>query len=120
MASDLAVPKPGWAALLREHARLHTPAALGLGLALIGVLALLVQSLVQLAGGNAAPGLRLAMLGGMAAFATTALGTWPRSRGQPALFVNSGDDREASAVASAHALRILGCATPLKRATPFS
>jgi len=77
MASDLAAPKPGWAMLLREHARLHTPATLGLGLALLGVLALLMQSLAQLAGGNAAPGLRLAMLGGMAAFATTALGALP-------------------------------------------
>ncbi len=77
MAGDLAAPKPGWAALLREHARLHTPATLGLGLALLGVLALLIQSLVQLAGGNAAPGLRLAMLGGAAGFATTALGALP-------------------------------------------
>ena len=74
MASDLAAPNPGWAALLREHARQHAPATLGLGLALIGVLALLFQSLAQLALGNAAPGLRLAMLGGAAAFATTALG----------------------------------------------
>jgi ZIP family zinc transporter len=74
---DLAVPKSGWAAALREHARLHAPAALGLGLALLGVLALLIQSLAQLAVGNAAPGLRLAMLGGAAAFATTALGALP-------------------------------------------
>jgi len=51
---ELAAPKPGWSPLLREHARLHAPAALGLGLALIGVLALLIQSLAQLAGGNAA------------------------------------------------------------------
>ena len=77
MASDLAAPNPGWAALLREHARQHAPATLGLGLALIGVLALLFQSLAQLALGNAAPGLRLAMLGGAAAFATTALGALP-------------------------------------------
>ena len=74
---ELAQPKPGWAMMLREHARLHAPAALGLGLALIGVLALLIQSLAQLAGGNAAPGLRLALLGGAAGFATTALGALP-------------------------------------------
>jgi len=74
---ELASPKPGWLALLREHAREHTAAALGLGLALLGVLALLVQSLAQVAGGNAAPGLRLALLGGAAGFATTALGALP-------------------------------------------
>lgn len=77
MASDLAVPNPGWTTLLREHARQHALAALGLGLALLCVLALLVQSVAQLAGGNAAPGLRLAMLGGAAGFATTALGALP-------------------------------------------
>ena len=74
---ELTQPNPGWAMMLREHARLHAPAALGLGLALIGVLALLIQSLAQLAGGNAAPGLRLALLGGAAGFATTALGALP-------------------------------------------
>ena len=77
MAGDLAVPNHSWATLLREHARQHTPAALGLGLALLGVLALLMQSLAQLAGGNAAAGLRLALLGGAAGFATTALGALP-------------------------------------------
>ena len=74
---ELTQPNPGWATLLRDHARLHAPATLGLGLALIGVLALLIQSLAQLAGGNAAPGLRLALLGGAAGFATTALGALP-------------------------------------------
>jgi ZIP family zinc transporter len=77
MASDLAISKPGWSALLREHARQHLPAALGLALALIAILALLAQSMAQLAGGNAAPGLRLALFGGLAAFATTALGALP-------------------------------------------
>ena len=60
---DLAAPKPSWATMLCDHARLHAPAALGLGLALPGMLALLVQSLAQVASGNAAPGLRLALLG---------------------------------------------------------
>jgi ZIP family zinc transporter len=77
MAADLAASNPGWRAMLREHAREHTPAALGLGLALIGVLALLVQSLAQVASGNPAPGLRLALLGGAAGFAATALGALP-------------------------------------------
>jgi ZIP family zinc transporter len=66
-----------WAATLRQHALLHAPAALGLGLGLLAVVALLGQSLAQLAGGNAAPGLRLAMLGGAAGFAATALGALP-------------------------------------------
>jgi len=66
-----------WAAALRQHARLHTPAALGLGLGLLAVAGLLGQSLVQLAMGNAAPGLRLALLGGAAGFAATALGALP-------------------------------------------
>lgn len=72
-----AASKPGWLALLRDHARLHAPVALGLGLALLGVLGLLVQSVTQVIGGNAAPGLRLALLGGAAGFATTALGALP-------------------------------------------
>jgi zinc transporter, ZIP family len=55
--------------VLRQHARLHTPAAMGLGFGLLAVVALLGQSLAQLAMGNAAPGLRLALLGGAAGFA---------------------------------------------------
>lgn len=64
-------------ATLRQHARLHAPAALGLGLGLLAVVAMLGQSLAQLAIGNAAPGLRLALLGGAAGFAATALGALP-------------------------------------------
>jgi ZIP family zinc transporter len=66
-----------WVATLRQHARLHAPAALGLGLGLLAVVAMLGQSLAQLAIGNAAPGLRLALLGGAAGFAATALGALP-------------------------------------------
>lgn len=67
----------GWTASLRGHARRHTAAALGLGLALAAVLALLVQSVVQMASGNASPGLGLALLGGAAGFMATALGALP-------------------------------------------
>jgi ZIP family zinc transporter len=74
---ELAAPKPGWNALLREHARRNPATALGLALALAGVVALLGQSLLQLAPGNAAPGMRLAMLGGAATFAATVLGALP-------------------------------------------
>lgn len=77
MEAELTVPKPGWAALLLEHARSHKPAAAGLGIALFGVLVLLLQSLLQVADGTAAPGLRLALIGGTAGFATTALGALP-------------------------------------------
>ena len=66
---ELATSQHGWLALLRNHARRHASTALGLGLALLGVLALLAQSLWQLAEGTAAPGLHLAMLGGAAGFA---------------------------------------------------
>jgi len=69
--------KPGWLALLREHSRLHPLAALGLILALLVVFGLLAQSFTQLAGGKAAPGLRYALIGGMAAFGATALGALP-------------------------------------------
>ncbi len=69
--------RPGWLGLLRDHARLHAPVTLGLGLALLGVLALLIQSITQVIGGNAAPGFRLALLGGAAGFAATALGALP-------------------------------------------
>lgn len=66
-----------WTDLLRNHAREHQAAAFGLGLGLLAVLLLLVQSLVQIAAGNAPPGLKLALLGGLAGFATTALGALP-------------------------------------------
>lgn len=66
-----------WFGALQRHVLAHRPAAIGLGLALLVVLGLLVQSLVQIAGGNAAAGFRLAMLGGLAGFAATALGALP-------------------------------------------
>lgn len=72
-----AAPKSGWAVLLFEHARSHKSAAAALGIALIGVLVLLLQSLLQIADGTAAPALRLALIGGSAGFATTALGALP-------------------------------------------
>ena len=74
---ESAIRKPGWGALLLEHARSHKSAAIGLGIALLGVLILLLQSLLQVADGTAAPGLRLALIGGSAGFATTALGALP-------------------------------------------
>ena len=49
---ELAAPQHGWLALLRDHARRHASTVLGLGRALLGVLALLAQSLWQLAEGG--------------------------------------------------------------------
>ncbi len=66
-----------WFAALREHAREHSAAALGLGVAALAVLALLLQSLVQVIAGEADAVLRYAMLGGAAGFAATALGAVP-------------------------------------------
>lgn len=82
---ESAIAKPGWVYLLREHARQNTWAAMGLGVASFGVLALLLQSLLQVAGGTAPPGLRLGIYGGFAGFAGTALGAIPAlfMRGMP-------------------------------------
>jgi zinc transporter, ZIP family len=77
MESELAARRPGWGVLLLEHARLHKAEAAGLAIGLFAVLALLAQSLLQIAAGTAPPGLRLATLGGAAGFAATALGALP-------------------------------------------
>ncbi|HET9701551.1 MAG TPA: ZIP family metal transporter [Burkholderiales bacterium] len=74
---DIAASRPGWLTLLRSNASRHLLAALGLGLGLLSVLFLLGQSLAQILGGAAPPGLRLAMTGGAVAFAATALGALP-------------------------------------------
>ena len=66
-----------WWSLLREHARQHSVAAGGLLLALSGVVFLLLQSLFQIASGQAETVVRYALLGGLAGFATTALGAMP-------------------------------------------
>ena len=66
-----------WLEIALAHARTHWFASLGLGLGLLAVLALLGQSIAQVVAGNAAEGLRYAMLGGAAGFATTALGALP-------------------------------------------
>lgn len=76
MNESSTAPVP-WLAQLQAHARDHVGAAMGLGLALLVVLFLLGQSLAQIAVGNAPAGLQLALLGGLAGFATTALGALP-------------------------------------------
>jgi ZIP family zinc transporter len=68
---------PTWFAAFLAHAREHSAAALGLGVAALAVLALLAQSLVQVIAGEAAVVVRYALLGGAAGFAATALGAVP-------------------------------------------
>lgn len=75
--TEIASEPTGWFDMLRRHARRNMPVTLGLGLALLTVLALLLQSLTALASDNVSAGLRLALLGGAAGFATTALGALP-------------------------------------------
>jgi ZIP family zinc transporter len=77
MTDRLTAPLASWPALWLAHARAHKAAALGLAVGLLTVLALVLQNLWQIAAGAAAPGLRLALLGGAAGFATTALGALP-------------------------------------------
>ncbi len=67
----------GWPGVLLGHARVHPLVALGLGLGLLTVIVLLVQSLVLVLSDQASIGLRYALLGGAAGFATTALGALP-------------------------------------------
>ncbi|MDP3030638.1 MAG: ZIP family metal transporter [Rhodocyclaceae bacterium] len=76
-AESVALSSHSWFALLREHARRHAFAALGLGIALLAVTVLLVQSLVQIMAGEATAALRYALLGGAAGFAATTLGALP-------------------------------------------
>ena len=66
-----------WLASLNNHVREHKMVAIGLLLAVLGVLVLLVQSITQVFVGDAPEGLRLALYGGAAGFAATALGALP-------------------------------------------
>ena len=70
-------PAPSWAGAFGFHVRAHSLAALGLGVALLAVVALLAQSFYQVLAGEAPAGLRYAMIGGAAGFAATALGPLP-------------------------------------------
>ena len=62
---------------LVTYARNNRLAAIMLGLAVAAIAGLLLQSLGRLATGNAPPGFGKALLGGLAAFAATALGALP-------------------------------------------
>ena len=60
-----------------RYASRHLGSAIGLGLALVAITILLLQTLIDLATGEAAPGLRNALLGGTLGFAATTLGALP-------------------------------------------
>ena len=69
--------RAGWFALAGDHARRHPFSTAGFAIALLGVFALLVQSLTQILAGDASPMVRHALLGGTAGLATTTLGALP-------------------------------------------
>jgi ZIP family zinc transporter len=79
MDMDIARPSPpptlGAAWLAQAHS--HPWTALGLAAALLAVAVLLAASLWQVVSGEADAALRLALLGGLAAFAATAMGALP-------------------------------------------
>jgi len=80
-AKDGAIPPAGielgWRAQARDHARAHPVTAAGLAVAGIALIWLLAASLWRVLAGEAEAGLRLALLGGLAGFAATALGALP-------------------------------------------
>jgi ZIP family zinc transporter len=77
LAQTASLPAASWPTVFRNHAREHSLAALGLGIGVLAVLALLAQSLFQVFAGTAPAGLRYALIGGAAGFAATALGALP-------------------------------------------
>lgn len=70
-------PPQNWLGTLRDHARAHMPIALGLGIAALAVLALLLQSVVQMIAGESNAFARYALLGGAAGFTATTVGALP-------------------------------------------
>lgn len=70
-------PISHWTTLLYDHARQHKAVTLGLGFALMTMLILLIQSIIQLTRWDHEDGLRLALIGSTISFATTALGALP-------------------------------------------
>lgn len=74
---EIARTPPTWFGLLRRHAGNHPLTATGLGIALITMLGLLLQSLALIWSGDAGVAVKYALLGGLAGFATTTLGALP-------------------------------------------
>lgn len=70
-------PAASWRAIWAQQAQAHPYTALGLALALAAVVLLLAASVWRVASGESEAALRLALLGGGAGFAATALGALP-------------------------------------------
>lgn len=71
-------PTPqSWFDAFRTHAGKHIITAIGFAIALLAVLVLLIQSLLQVLSGEINLALRYAMLGGFAGFAAATLGALP-------------------------------------------
>ena len=69
--------RSGWVGSLLGYVCDNRAAAVGLTLAVLSILALVMPTVAALASGDAAPGLRNALLGGLAGFAATTLGALP-------------------------------------------
>jgi ZIP family zinc transporter len=71
-------PSPAsWISSIRQHARDHTLTTLGLGISLLLIIGLLVQSLLFISTGKDLLLVRYALLGGVAGFLATSLGALP-------------------------------------------
>ena len=70
-------PPPSWPESVRAHVQAHPLTAFGFGVAILAVLALFAQSLVQIVSGEAQAAVRYALLGGTAGFVATAAGALP-------------------------------------------
>ena len=69
--------RSSWVGSLLGYVCDNRAAAVGLTLAVLSILALVMPTVAALASGDAAPGLRNALLGGLAGFAATTLGALP-------------------------------------------
>lgn len=75
--SNAILTDTSWLASARQHAQTHTLAFGSLTLGVFAVVVLLVQSLWSIVSGDLAVGVRYGLMGGLAGFATTALGALP-------------------------------------------
>lgn len=77
--SDTTIATTGgsWLLTARRHAQSHTLAFVSLSIGLLAVVLLLSQSLSSILSGDMTTGVRYGLLGGLAGFATTALGALP-------------------------------------------
>jgi ZIP family zinc transporter len=75
--SNAVLSDVSWLTVTRRHAQTHTLAFASLTIGVLAVLMLLAQSSWMVLTGDTATGVRYGLLGGLAGFATTALGALP-------------------------------------------